>query len=110
MAISPQLPEHSASLIRRHRLRFDILFDEGSEVIARYGLEYNLPDYLIEVYKNFGLNLDEFNGEPRWRLPIPARYIIDTDGSVRYARIHPDYTTRPEPSETVEALRALARG
>jgi len=76
-------------------------------VIRNYGLEYRLPDYLIEVYKGFGIHLDEANGEDAWRLPIPSRYIIGTDGVVRYARVHPDYTTRPEPSETVEVLKTL---
>jgi len=38
---------------------------------------------------------------------MPARYIIDRDGRVRYARTDPDYTRRPEPEETLEALRAL---
>lgn len=37
---------------------------------------------------------------------MPARYIVGTDGSIRYARIHPDYTTRPEPEETLAALGA----
>jgi hypothetical protein len=40
---------------------------------------------------------------------MPARYIIDSSSVVRYARVEPDYTHRPEPDETVEALRRLAR-
>lgn len=76
-------------------------------MIGSYGLEYRLPDYLIEVYKQFNINLDETNGEALWRLPLPARYIVDTDHTIRYARVHPEYTTRPEPAETVEALLQL---
>jgi len=41
---------------------------------------------------------------------MPARYIVDTDGTVRYARVGADYTRRPEPDETVSALRELAEG
>ncbi len=106
-AISPQLPEFGQDLIRRHRLGFEILRDEGFEVANAYGLEYNLPDDLAELYGNLGLQLDQSNGEPRWRLPLPARYIVGTDGTIQYARVHPDYTTRPEPAETVEALDEL---
>ena len=106
-AISPQLPEFSRDLIRRHRLGFEILRDAGLQVTSRYGLEYNLPDDLTELYGNMGIHLDQTNGEPRWRLPMPARYIVATDGIIRYARVHPDYTTRPEPAETVKALLDL---
>ena len=106
-AISPQLPEFSADLIHRHRLGFDILRDEGLQVTRRYGLEYDLPDDLVKVYSSLGIHLDQTNDEPHWRLPLPARYIIGTDGTIQYARVHPDYTTRPEPAETVQALREL---
>ena len=94
-------------MIKRHTLGFEILTDEGSQVIGSYGLEYRLPDYLIDVYKQFNIHLDETNGESLWRLPLPARYIVDTDRTIRDARVHPDYTTRPEPAETVEILRRL---
>jgi peroxiredoxin len=42
-------------------------------------------------------------------LPIPARFVIDREGIVRVAESDPDYTTRPEPADTLEALRALAK-
>ena len=38
---------------------------------------------------------------------MPARYIIDPLSVIRYARVNADYTHRPEPAETVEALKAL---
>ncbi len=40
---------------------------------------------------------------------IPARYIIDSKGVIRYARNDPDYTHRPEPGETIEALRRIQK-
>ena len=107
IAVSPQLPEHSRELIRRHKLAFDILHDEGSSVIGSFGLEYRMPDYLIELYRMADVHVDRTNGESICRLPLPARYIVDTDRTIRYARVHPDYTSRPEPDETVEALRRL---
>jgi peroxiredoxin len=44
-----------------------------------------------------------------WRLPVPARFVIDRDGTTRKVDVDPDYTVRPEPSETLAALDALAR-
>lgn len=93
--------------MNRHRLRFEILRDEGNQVAESYGLRYALPDYLIETYQSFPIDLEASNGDDSWTLPLPARYIIDTDGVIRYARVNADYRYRPEPSETVEALRAL---
>ena len=107
MAISPQLPEHNRELSRTRQLTFDILTDRGNEVATKFGLRFTLPDYLRQVYRTFPLDLEKFNGDASWTLPIPARFVIDREGVIRYAEADPDYTTRPEPSETVAALRRL---
>jgi peroxiredoxin len=78
-------------------------------VAAQFGLLWQLPEYLREVYRAFPLDLPKFNGDDSWTLPIPARFIIDKQGVIRGAQADPDYTTRPEPAETLEALRRLPR-
>lgn len=101
------LPEVADELVKKHRLSFDLLRDPGNEVAASYGLRWQLPDDLKQLYLKFGTDLEADNGDDSWTLPMPARYIIDRDGIVRYARTDPDYTVRPDPAETLEALRAL---
>jgi len=107
VAISPQLPEHNRELIKHRQLSFEILTDRGNEVAAQFGLRFALPQYLRDVYATFPLDLAKFNGDASWTLPIPARFVIDREGIVRSAEADPDYTTRPEPSETIAALRRL---
>ena len=55
----------------------------------------------------FGINLTEYNGDDSWTLPLPTRLIIDQDGIVRYAEINADYTVRPDPEETIAALKKI---
>jgi hypothetical protein len=40
-------------------------------------------------------------------LPLPAGYIIDRKAIVRYAEVSVDYTVRPEPENTITALKEL---
>lgn len=107
IAVSPQLPLYSRELIERRHLTFEILSDPGNEVAARFGLRWTLPNYLREVYRSFPLEIEKFNGDASWTLPIPARFVIDQNGIIRAAESDPDYTTRPEPTDTLDALRAL---
>jgi peroxiredoxin len=109
VAISPQLPEHSRELIERRGLTFEILSDRGNEVAAAFGLRFTLPEYLRRIYRTFPLDLEVFNGDASWTLPMPARSVIDRSGIIRAAEFDPDYTTRPEPAETLEILRGLTR-
>ncbi|HVO02058.1 MAG TPA: peroxiredoxin-like family protein [Candidatus Cybelea sp.] len=107
VAITPQTPANSRRSIAQHNLSFTILSDPGNEVAARYGLRYRLPDYLIALYKQLGVNLPAFNADESWTLPIPARFVIDRQGQIRSAEADPDYTHRPEPADLLPLLREL---
>jgi peroxiredoxin len=110
VAISPQLEKYGHSVHRRLNLGFDVLTDRGLQVATQFGLVFTLPDYLKTVYVQFGNKLDEFHGENAFRLPMPARYIVDQQSVIRCANVSPDYTIRPEPSETVATLEELTKG
>ena len=107
VAISPQTAPNRRKSKRENALSFPILSDHGNAVANAFGLRFRLPDDLIAVYKGFGNDLAIGNGEGSWTLPMPARYVIGTDGVIAYAEVNPDYTRRPDPSELLPVLRRL---
>ncbi|WP_327704066.1 AhpC/TSA family protein [Streptomyces decoyicus] len=106
-AISPQIPDESLTLTEKHALAFDVLSDLGSDTAKQYGLSFDLPDDLAAVYDSFGFDLQRVNGGHPRTLPIPATYVIDRDGTIRWAFVDTDYTARAEPSDILAALDAL---
>jgi len=107
VALTPELERYTRSLHKKLNLTFDILTDLHLKTAEQFRLVYALPDYLRDLYKSFGSALDRFHDESEYRLPIPARYVIDKEGTIRAADVNADYTIRPEPSETVRVLRTL---
>jgi peroxiredoxin len=107
VAISPQTAPNSRKSQRDNRLSFPIVSDSNSEVANALGIRFALPDYLVELYKSFKNDLPTFNNDPAWVLPMPARYVIGTDGIIAYAEVNPDYTQRPDPSELLPVLDRL---
>ena len=107
VAISPQTGSNSRKSQRDNKLTFPILSDEKSRIAAAFGLRFSLPDYLVELYKGFKNDLPAFNDDPAWVLPMPARYVIGSDGIIAYAEVNPDYTQRPDPSELLPVLDKL---
>jgi peroxiredoxin len=107
VAISPQTAPNSRKSQRDNKLGFPILSDRNSEVANAFGIRFKLPDYLVELYKGFGNNLPIVNDDPAWVLPMPARYVIGTDGVIAYSEVNPDYTQRPDPSELLPVLDRL---
>ena len=107
VAISPQTEPNSRKSQRDNKLGFPILSDVKSEVADAFGIRFALPDYLVALYKGFKNDLPAFNDDPSWVLPMPARYVIGTDGIIGYSEVNPDYTQRPDPSELLPVLDRL---
>jgi peroxiredoxin len=108
VAISPQTAPNSRKSVRQNKLSFPILSDVKGKVGAAFGLRFELPDYLIELYKSLKNDLPAFNDDPGWTLPMPARYVIGQDGTILYSEVNPDYTHRPEPEEMIPVLQRAA--
>jgi peroxiredoxin len=108
VAISPQTAPNSRKSVRQNKLSFPILSDVKGKVGAAFGLRFNLPDYLVELYKQLKNDLPTFNEDPSWTLPMPARYVIGQDGLILYSEVNPDYTRRPEPEDMISVLQRAA--
>lgn len=107
VAVSPETPDNSISTREKNALAFDVLFDKGNKVAEQYGLVFELSEKLRPIYSKFGLDIPAYNGDDTFRLPIPATYIINIDGIVKFHFADADYTKRLEPNDIIEALKKL---
>ena len=107
MVISPQLARYSKLVVRKNNLTYPVLWDRSNRIASEFGLTFRLPRDLIELYRQFGIDLVRYNADDSWQLPMPARYIIDSQGIIRDSHVNPDYTRRPEPDEIPALLRML---
>ncbi|CAM5442564.1 hypothetical protein SALBM135S_06660 [Streptomyces alboniger] len=108
VAVSPQIPDESLTLTAKERLGFDVLSDLGSDVAERYGIAFDLSDELGALYDRLGFELHRVNGGHARTLPLPATYVIDRSGVIRWAFVDTDYAVRAEPSDILAALDDLA--
>lgn len=74
----------------KHNLEFEILSDAGSNTAEAFGVKYAYPDYLIKTSKELGADLERFNGDDSWTLPMSSRYVVNQSGIVVAADFHPD--------------------
>jgi peroxiredoxin len=103
VAISPQTARQSDFMAGQHGLPFPVLTDPGCGLAEKFGLVYTVPEYHREYYLSILVNVPFVNGEPSWRLPLAATYVIGRDGRVIFAEAHADFRVRPEPEEALAA-------
>lgn len=105
LAISPELPDNSLSTEEKNELEFPVLSDTDNLVARSFGLEIDVPDLIVKLSKDlWELDLTKLNGTEKNILPVPATYVVGSDGLVKYAFVDADYTKRAEPAEILKAL------
>jgi peroxiredoxin len=108
VAISPQTVKQSFFMKDQHRLHFPLLSDAGNHVARQFGLVYRVPEYQQAIYRTVFVNLALANGDKSWELPIPATFVLDREGTVRFASANEDYTERPEPADIMQSLEGAS--
>lgn len=108
VAISPELPDYTASTQSQNQLAYPVLSDKGNAVAKRYDIAFELAPQIVERFKG-SFELSRFNGDNDNLLPHPATFVIDRQGIVRFAHFDPDYTLRAEPQDVIGVLKTLAQ-
>ena len=107
IAISPQLPDESMSTAEKNELSFPVLSDAGNKVAREFGLVFTLSEQLRPLYESFNIDLPATNGDKSFELPIPATFIIDSDGVVKGAFVNADYKQRMDLSDIINVLKEI---
>ena len=106
VALTPELPDHSLSTQEKNNLEFEVLTDVDNQIARKYGVVFKLDDKTAQRYEQ-ALQLSSRNGTNSSELPVPATYIIDKKGNIRYAFVNPDYKVRVNPEEVIEELKKI---
>jgi peroxiredoxin len=107
VAISPQKPDGSLSMQEKNGLTFTVSSDPGNQVAAGLGVLTAPTDDARAAQHVLGLKLSDANADGTHGIPMPTVAIVDSAGIIRWIDVHPNYTTRTEVTDILDALSAL---
>lgn len=107
VAVSPQAASRLRRLQDRHGLDFFLASDPDAALITAAGVGFAPAPADQERARCVGDDLGAVLGTGGWTLPHPTVVVIDRDGIVRFADVHPDWMVRTEPAAVIEAVRSL---
>jgi peroxiredoxin len=108
VAISPELPDRTLTTAEANQLGYPVLSDADNAVARQYRLTHTIDPEVVRYQLGNGNDVAAFNGSGRAEVPLPATYIVDTDGVVQFAFVCADYTRRAEPEDVLAVLSDLA--
>ena len=108
LAISPETPSNTAEIVEQKDFGFLFGTDHDNQLAKQLALSFKLDPKTIKKYREYGIDLPESNDSKKWELPIPATYVIDTNGTITYAFVEEDYKKRADYDKVIETLRDMA--
>jgi peroxiredoxin len=107
LAVSPNIPDHSLSMKEKHALSYEVLSDFDNQIAKQYKIVFSQSDAVADMGKKVGVDIAAFNGVAKREIPVPATFIIDRQGIIRFTFGNGDYTKRVEPQTVLDALASL---
>jgi peroxiredoxin len=105
VAITPELRRHTLELKAESGADFPILSDMDNAYALSLNLAIWVDDAMSGLIDAAGWNIPTYNGADSWVLPIPATFVIGSDGVVAARDIDPDYRRRMDLEALVQAVQ-----
>jgi peroxiredoxin len=104
VSIVPETARYAKVLQQTRGLPFRVLTDLDLAYALSLGLVFWVGDKIKQIYSQFGIDLEQFQGHGGWLLPIPATLVVGKDGRVRARFVDPDFRHRMAIEDILRAL------
>ena len=107
VAITPEKNEFIDETIQKTGASFSIIWDRHHKIMDDYKVSFKLKGTKNTVYKIGGINVRKNSGSDHRILPVPATYIVGTDGRIKGGYFNTDYTVRMPVKDILKVLNTL---
>jgi peroxiredoxin len=105
-AIMPDQQHFTAELKAESDAPFPILTDIDNGYALSLSLAFWVGAEMQQLMTGAGWDVSRFQGSNTWLLPIPATFVVGTDGEVKARFVDPDYRKRVAVEDLIAALRS----
>jgi peroxiredoxin len=106
--LSADRPDILYSSLKEPDIHYTLLSDASMSAARAYHVAYHLDAEALAKYGEYGVDLEAASGHRHHQLPVPAVFIVDRAGVVRFVYANPDYTTRITPEALLDAAERVA--
>lgn len=105
IAISPEKPNYLEKMADKSGAEFTLLYDEDYQIAKAYDVNFKPTSKQLITYNVvLGGQLKKTHSDKSQQLPIPATFIIDQKGIIKWRQFDPNYKNRSSVKEIVNAL------
>lgn len=105
IALTPERQSYTQKILTDAGATYPVLSDSGNGYALSLNLVIWLGDELRSTLMGFGRDLALYQGEPSWFVPIPATFVVSTEGTITARFVDPDYRRRMDGEALMSALK-----
>jgi peroxiredoxin len=105
VSVVPETAHYAKALQQSRGVPFRVLTDLDLAYAFSLGLVFWVGDKIKNAYRQFGIDLERFQGHGGWLLPIPATLVVGKNGLVKARFVDPDFRHRMEIADILAVLR-----
>src|SRR5579859_241096 len=109
IAISPDQPSKHHETIEKQNIRFTLLSDSSMTASKAFGIAYRVDEATLKALAEHGIDLQAASGQAHHLLPVPAVFVVPSNGIIQFEYINPDYSVRAHPELLSVAARLAAK-
>jgi peroxiredoxin len=95
VAITPESIENVEQTVKVHNITFTVIYDCQEQIMKDFDVMFDVTKaYQERILKSSSIDIAGNNGREDAHLPVPATYIINTEGIIVAAQFDPDYHYR----------------
>jgi len=110
VAVSVDKPEESAKTTATYTIPFPVLSDGDLSFVDGFHVANHLDEAMLAKMKSFGVDTERASGKAHHTIAIPALFLVDKQGVVRWAHDDPNITVRPSTAQILAAIDAARLG
>jgi peroxiredoxin len=108
-AISPDKPDKLSESMATHGMQYTLLSDSDLSLGRALGIVFQEKEEHVAFLRDRGMDIEENSGRDHHLLPVPAVFIVDTEATIRFTYVHPDYRIRLDSDVILTVSKSLLK-
>ena len=107
ISIMPDTAQFTSGYVAKNKLPFPVLSDVDLGYCLSLGLIFWVGAEIRRLYDEVGVELEKYQGNQGFFLPMAAKFIVGCDGLVKARQVNIEFRERMEPEAIIAALKAI---
>ncbi len=103
--LSADRPELLYASLEEPDIGYTLLSDSRLGAARAFGIAFRVDDATVTRYKEYNIDLVAASGETHLSLPVPAVFLVDRTGIIRFSHANPDYKVRISADDLMTAVQ-----